>query len=146
MKDQASFREAMHEEHATLGATLRDLDGVLGSHLKGRPAPLVDRLSALRGRLADHFAFEEAGGYMACVLERSPQLHRTVQELLAEHRQLAKSLDALIEAAQAAAAGTHLSDGFIEQVKEWAARLRQHEIRETGLVQDATNRDTTAED
>jgi hypothetical protein len=135
----------MHEEHASLGETLRGLDEVIHSPLKGRPAPVADRLIALRTRLAEHFAFEEQGGYMAAVLDHAPQLHRTVGELLAEHRQLAEGLDSLIEAAHAAAAGGHLEE-FTGRVKEWAARLRRHEARENRLVQDASNRDTAAED
>jgi hypothetical protein len=80
---------------------------------------------------------------MDVVRTREPRLERTIQQLAREHRQLAQSLEALIAQARAA---TDLHDRLQVAVREWVERVRQHEMRENNLVQDAFDLDIGAED
>jgi hypothetical protein len=146
MKTQASFRQVLHPEHASLAETLQGPERMRDLSPGERPAAAVDQLRPQPAQLAEQFAFEEQGGYMALVLERLPHVNRTVQELLSEHHRLARSLDALLDEAQAAASKGRLEGAFRERVREWAASVHRPEARENRLVQDACNRDLAAED
>lgn len=101
------------------------------------------RLGAARTHITEHFRFEEQNGYMDRVRKHEPRLERAIQQLGDEHRQLAQSLDALIEQARVA---TSLDEAFREKVRAWVEGVRQHEVRENDLVQDAFNLDIGAED
>jgi hypothetical protein len=123
----------MLRTHAALHEDLEGLKDALAS-----VAAVQRCLAELRSHVADHFRQEEQGGYMAAVLARQPHKERAVQQLLAEHRQLAEALDGLL--AEVAAAET-VDDGFRGRVWAWAERLRHHEAEENVLVEDAFNRD-----
>jgi hypothetical protein len=142
-RTENSVAEALSRAHAALLEDLRKLEE---TDLPGSGEGLAElraRLDATRAHLTEHFRFEEQNGYMDAVREREPRLERTVQQLAEEHRQLAQSLAALIEEARVAASvGAKLR----EEVREWARRVRQHEMRENELVQDAFNLDIAPED
>jgi hypothetical protein len=123
----------MLRSHAALHEALEILQGALGSRAEARRC-----LVALRAHVTDHFRQEEQGGYMAAVLEHQPHKERAVQQLLAEHRQLAEALDALLGDAVAAQGG---DDGFRGRVGAWVEWLRRHEAAENVLVEDAFNQD-----
>jgi hypothetical protein len=133
-----TFSDLMLRAHAALREDLLSIKQALGSPAEARP-----RLFALRAHVLDHFRQEEQGGYMAPVLERSPQQERTVQRLLGDHRRLARALDALIEEAATAAV---IDDGFRERVWAWADDLRRHEADENVMVEEAFNRDVGSKD
>jgi hypothetical protein len=97
----------------------------------------------MRKELTDHFRLEEENGYMTAVLEREPHLKRTVEHLRDEHRQLADTLDRLIDEASMK---DKLNDGLREHTRAWLARVHQHEARENRLVQDVFNLEIDAED
>ena len=80
---------------------------------------------------------------MDIVRKREPRLERAVQQLADEHQLLMQSLDALISEFWAA---TSLDSAFPEKVQAWVERIRDHEARETRLVQDAFDLDIGAED
>ncbi|MCI0455842.1 MAG: hemerythrin domain-containing protein [Gemmataceae bacterium] len=146
MKTPASLPETLDEEHRILGETLRELEAVLDLPPGGRAATTVELLVLLRLVLREHFAFEEHGGYLASVLRQSPHLHRTIQRLLAEHRQLAQFLDVLVVDAIGAVTRGRLDGSLRGRIQQWIADVRRHEAHENGLVQEACNRDLAAED
>jgi hypothetical protein len=146
MKASASFEAALGEQHVTLGQELRRLEAALELSPLEQTKEAIRRLAWTQVKLRDHFAFEEQGGYMSLVLERFPNRHREVQELLAEHRQLAEALAALRETAEKTAPASPLDPALLQKIKDWIARVRQHEARENGLVQDSCNQDIYAED
>jgi hemerythrin-like domain-containing protein len=142
-RQETIVAEALSQAHATLLAELRDLEkAVRPSAGEGLPE-LRARLSAIRTHIIEHFRIEEKNGYMDTVRKREPRLERTIQQLAEEHCQLAQSLDALIDEARAS---TSLDASFREQVRGWVERVRQHEMRENDLIQDAFNLDIGAED
>ena len=138
--------EALSRAHEGLLEDLRNLE----SAVEAAVHPAVKGLDRLRARLAvtrthlaAHFRFEEQNGYMDAVRKREPRLERTVQQLADEHRQLAESLDGLVRECGAA---TSLEDTLRQAVRAWIERVRQHEVRENDLAQDAFNLDIGAED
>jgi hypothetical protein len=95
---------------------------------------LAGRLKKLQTHLTEHFQFEEAGGYMAPILKEEPRFDRVVQELLAEHQQLAQTLDALIQEVNRAQGVQAIPQ---VRARAWIAQVRHHEHRENNLVQEA---------
>jgi hypothetical protein len=142
-RTENAVAEALGQAHVALLADLRELEqAVRPSSGEGLP-DLRARLGATHTHITEHFRFEEQNGYMDAVRKREPRLERTVQQLAEEHRQLARSLEVLIEQARAA---TSLDDPFREEVRGWVERVRRHEVRENDVVQDAFNLDIGAED
>jgi hypothetical protein len=131
---QHSFAEALHEAHTDLLRDLLELERAAGLGSREAPEALGARLGRVRTHLTDHFRFEEEGGYMAPVLREEPRFARLVEELLAEHGQMAQTLDALIQEVDRARTW---QDVPREKVRVWVGRVRQHESRENQLVQEA---------
>jgi hypothetical protein len=101
------------------------------------------RLNATRDHITEHFRFEEQNGYMDLVRHREPCLEHAIHRLAAEHRELAGSLEALIDEIRSA---TELNDGFRVRIRHWLRRVRQHETDENDLVQGTLVTDLAAED
>jgi hemerythrin len=135
--------EAIGLAHAALLEDLCKTEAACHASSRVTAAEVRARLSAVRAHLADHFRYEEQGGYMEAVRLREPQLERTIQQLGDEHPRLLRLLDALLAESTGA---TRLDDRFREEVRAWIEGVRQHEARETRLVQDVFNSDFDAED
>jgi predicted nucleic acid-binding Zn-ribbon protein len=142
-KAETSVAEALSQAHAALLADLEELDRGVRPSSTSDLAELRARLATTSTHVAEHFRFEEQKGYLDTVRKREPRLERAIQQLEEEHRQLLESLAALVEEA---AAATSLGDPLRDRVRSWVTNLRQHEIRESDLVQDAFNLDISAED
>jgi len=140
---RTSTVKALTRAHEALLEDLRKLEDAIRPSSGEGLAELTARLGATRSHITEHFRFEEQDGYMDTVRKREPRLERTIQQLADEHRQLAQSIDRLIEQAKAA---TSLDDTFRDQVRVWAENVRQHEAHENDLVQGAFNLDIGAED
>jgi hypothetical protein len=136
-------KDRLQQAHLAL---LRDL-GALRETAR-RPSAdglgeLTRRLHALRELVAEHFRLEEQDGYLEAALAREPFAARVADELRQEHCALTAELDAL--SADAAACKNQV-EALRTRAREWVARVRQHEVRENCLVQDAFNLDLAAED
>jgi hypothetical protein len=142
-RTETSVAEALGRAHAALLEDLRKLEGAAQPPSAKGLAELRTRLGRTRTHITEHFRFEEKNGYMAAVRKREPRLDRTVQQLADEHRQLAQTLDALID--QAGVART-LDEALREKVRAWVEKVHKHEASENDLVQDAFNLDVGAED
>jgi hypothetical protein len=142
-RKELSVSEALRHAH---GVLMDDLDKLEEAVQPGSEVEIGDvhtRLRATRDAITEHFRFEEQNGYMDVVRNREPRLERAVQAMADEHRALAQTLDTLLEIARAA---TTVTEPFCEQVRAWTERIRNHEHRENGLVQDAFSTDISAED
>jgi hypothetical protein len=135
--------EALGQAHVALLADLRELEQAARPFSGEGLEDLRARLGAAQAHLTEHFRFEEENGYMDAVRKREPRLERAIQQLAEEHEQLGQSLDALIRETGAA---TSLGDSLRDKVRHWIECVRQHETRETDLVQGAFNLDIAAED
>jgi hypothetical protein len=131
---EKSFAEALYEAHTDLFRDLQELEKAVGPGSQESPAELTTRLGKVRAHLADHFRFEEEGGYMAPVLEEEPRFGSLAQELLAEHSQMAQALDALLQEVTGAPT---VQDVSRQKVRAWVGQVRHHEARENNLVQEA---------
>jgi hypothetical protein len=127
---------ALFKDMANLEAATRDADATDGRVWR-------HELEQARSLLTRHFLLEEQDGYMANVLAREPRLEHAVDQLLKEHHQLLASLDTLLDAVRLMPA---VKEGFRSEVRAWINGVKAHESRENGLVEDAFNLDTGAED
>jgi hypothetical protein len=142
-KTESPVAEALSRAHRSLLEDLRKLEEAARPSAGKSLTDLRDRLDAADTDITEHFRFEEQNGYMSDVRKQKPHLERAVQQLAAEHRQLAQGLAGLIDKAWAASS---LDDALGEEVRQWIERVRQHEHRENELVQDAFNIDIGARD
>jgi hypothetical protein len=100
---------------------------------------LRDALETLRADLGSHFALEEEGGYMTGVTESWPSLDRKVGELLSDHTEIMRKLDALLADSFPAGRIPNEALSVIES-------LRIHEEAESSLVRKMVNLDMAAAD
>jgi iron-sulfur cluster repair protein YtfE (RIC family) len=130
---ELSFADTFHDAHTTLLRDLQELEKAAASSSREAAAELRTRLGKLHMHLADHFRFEEEGGYMAPVLKEEPRFRGVIQELFAEHRQMAQALEALI---QEVGTSPTLQHGSRQKIHAWVRQVRHHETRENNLVQE----------
>ena len=142
-RSRSSLAESLGRAHRALLADLRKLDEATRAPSETGSANLKTRLEATQRHVAEHFRLEEHDGYMDAVRKREPRLERTILELLEEHRQLAQSLEALISRA---GPEQIVDEPFRHDIRAWTARLRRHEAREDGLVQEVYGLDIGTED
>lgn len=126
--------ENIGRAHASLLEDLRKLEQSL--HAGGRLSSpdLRSQLAATHSHITNHFAFEEQNGWMDSVRKQEPRLDHAIQSLRAEHRELVQSLDTLIEDAEVTEDVTEL---LRDKVLRWIHRVRDHEARENGILEDA---------
>ncbi|MCS7046010.1 MAG: hemerythrin domain-containing protein [Gemmataceae bacterium] len=141
-RERQNIREALLTAHRRLANDLQALEEAV--------RPGAANLEALRSSLAatythvcDHFHGEEHHGYLTEVRRRAPHLEHDVVELQQEHRQLRMALDDLLAKARLA---KKWEEALAESARDWLHRLRRHESKENQVVQDAFNRDFSAED
>jgi len=135
--------EALGRAHAALLEDLRNLKAAIRPSAGEKVADLRARLRATQTHVTEHFRFEEQNGYLDAVQKREPRLERTIHQLADEHRQLAHSLELLLDHAGVSAT---LDEPLREEVREWIKRVRRHESHENDVIQDAFNLDIGAED
>jgi hypothetical protein len=123
---------ALHiaEQHHELRQALAEINA---TQELGRLVPL---LRALRGELAAHFADEEReDGLAQAVAPTAPHQLRRLDALFAEHAQLLKSLDDVIQR------GDVVVNGVVKEIvtdtRDLTRRLARHEATETALLTDA---------
>jgi hypothetical protein len=138
-----SVAEALSQAHVALLADLRELKQAVRPSSGEGLTELRLRLGAAQAHITEHFRFEEVNGYLGEVRKWEPRLDRAIEHLAEEHSQLKQYLETIIGEARVA---TSLGDPLREAIRECIERVRQHEIRENDLVQDAFNLDISAED
>jgi hypothetical protein len=129
-----SFAEALHDAHTALLRDLQDLEKAVAPTSREGPGELGIRLGKVQTHLADHFRFEETGGYMAPVLQEEPRFGPMAAELLAEHSTMAQALLSLI---QEVGRSPTVQDSSRQKIHAWVTQVRHHENRENNLVQEA---------
>lgn len=102
-----------------------------------RFAEMGDRLQSLRDLLVRHFADEEAGGYLAGVLEVAPRFSREIEELQPQHGELLATLDDFIPRLKSDTPPFGSWQATWHEFDAFLADLRRHEGRENAVVQSA---------
>lgn len=136
------LHEKLNHEIEELKGWLHEVDEL------GRPmfGQLGDRVAALRRALAEHFALEEEGGYMAELLDIAPHLADRVAALLPEHAELLAEFDRVSR--ELCKSPTTYECWSIAEADFHQAldRLERHEHRENELWQEAYEAETGAVD
>ena len=138
MQTEIKAFEDLRQAHATLLRDLHGLEWMANAPSGATREELRQRLRAIRGDVANHFMLEEQDVYVNPVLKMEPTWDRKARELLSEHRSLLHSLDELIAAS---VEGARSAVDLREQVKHWVDQVRQHEIRENELFDQAGEED-----
>jgi hemerythrin-like domain-containing protein len=142
-KTALSATEALSRAHTALREDLRRLDETVRRAAADDCPSVRACLDATRAHITEHFRIEEENGYLGTVRKREPRLEHAIQQLVEEHRQLTRSLQALIATANADAT---VDEAFRTEVRKWIDHIRRHEKRENDLVQEAFNLDIGPED
>lgn len=145
----ASPTGGLHEAHAALH---REIDGLnewcheaeeLGQPRFGQ---LGLRVKSLRDHVAEHFAQEERGGYMAPVVAANPRFAAPAEQLLAEHARILRRFDDVAQKLGASPCGyTCWSEGR-RDICSVLSDLRRHEHAENELWQSAFDDDPGSAD
>jgi hypothetical protein len=135
--------EGLCRVHEALLRDLKKLDERVGPLTDESPKELLGRLEKTMADITEHFRYEEQNGYMETVRKREPRLERAIEHLAEEHRQLLRSLLALLDEARS---NNNLDETLHGKVLAWTKSVRSHEARENELIEDAFNLDISAED
>lgn len=110
-------------------------------------ANVRDRFEHLRAHLQKHMALEEAGGYMAAVVERHPWLSNRVNQLAGEHRDFAKLLSDLHDSLDWMDSDRRLLiRDFCYRVHDLLGYIERHEQEANDLVEFALTDDVGIKD
>jgi hemerythrin len=120
--------------HAALLKNIRKLEDAISAPQEKAPAAIHTLLEEVKKHIAEHFQFEEQGGYMDQVRERFPNKDGIILKLYKEHQHLQHSLDGLLQEAR-----KPLDNDFREIVRVWIERIRHHESEENALIQETLN-------
>jgi hypothetical protein len=103
------------------------------------------RVKRLRDILADHFASEERGGYLADAVNTAPRLSESAKTLESQHAEFLKTLDRFIGRLANCESAYHCWEDVGAEFEDFMQRLDQHEADEMSLVRQAmTNGDEVA--
>src|SRR5258708_1002777 len=91
---QNVLTERLRQENLEFLSALQRLEEASAGPADGGEE-LPGALEEVRGQLAEHFRLEEQSGHLDGVRDSEPRLERAVRNLLQEHRELLRSLDAL---------------------------------------------------
>lgn len=149
----ASTQEAVHpallDEHARVEHQLDEFGRWRADLCQlGQPrfGEMGVRLQQIRQLLADHFATEEEGGYLASALSVAPQFARRAEELQLQHREFLQQLDELIVRLTSSPAQFPTWSDACREFEAFLVSLREHEHAENEIVQSAFERDAGTAD
>ena len=143
MSDRQPYQHVI-EEHKELLAHLEQIELLVRPH-RGEVAAITssaslrEEIELLAESLTRHFAGEEQG-FLSDLASERPEFGRELEALGKEHADLLATMMSIRDSAR------RLPDAdLVHEVRvglrELFARLREHERRETDLVQEATLRD-----
>lgn len=133
--EQRISAERMRCEHQDLERRTTQLRSVLNQPFNWSHMECI--LASLERMMLDHFEMEEAGGYLAEVVEAAPYTYHEVEDLLAEHEQMRD----LLHRARHAAVDASSRDDVREILGEWLDLIDEHEHRENMLAITVFNTD-----
>ncbi len=143
MSDRQPYQYVL-EEHKELLAHLEQIESLVRPHrgesaAASGSASLRDEIGLLAESLARHFAGEERG-FLADLSAERPEFARELDALGKEHSDLLATVTTLRDLAHSLP-DADLVHEVRAGLRDFFARLREHERRETDLVQEAALRD-----
>ncbi|MFQ5767373.1 MAG: hemerythrin domain-containing protein [Acidobacteriota bacterium] len=130
-------------EHARLLAILGEMETVLGAETPPSMDQFGRMLAAFKKLFTAHIAAEEEGKAMRRALKEAPHLGTMAAELQEQHPQLVEGLEDLVRMTGKGEDGASLED-LAGSFGQWLQSVRQHEMRENALLQEAYSRDLGA--
>jgi hypothetical protein len=130
------------EQHATMHALADRIEEIISAELDLREHRIVSCLvEELGAHCKAHMALEEKDGYLPLVRQQSPHNARAIDRLLAEHAPLrARIIEINVTLATTEARHPATSE-TLDSLRSWLRDLRDHERRETLIVQEAWHTD-----
>lgn len=130
--------QVMSEEHDVLHKQIEDLRQFWNEVSQLGQGPKYEEMSGrverLREILADHFANEERGGYLADAVDTAPRLSESAKALEWQHAQFLNSLDRFIERLAKCESAYSCWEEVHAEFEDFMQRLDQHEADEMSLV------------
>ena len=141
-----AYLEALKAEHRQLGQMVGQAEAALaaaaGQGWTGQRAThVVEQLIALRDLMREHFAQEEAGGYLEEALSHAPRLGPQAARLERQHPQLLARISDVCELARKRHDDPSAWPAIHENARGAIKELLAHEAGENQLVQQAFNVD-----
>lgn len=129
----------VHRQHVKIGVHIQDLTerlDAVGSPARSDPArsDIIGRLARLQSELAEHFAAEEHVGFLPRALARAPRLARRARGIVSQHDLLRIQLAKVVTMLERASTDWQ---GLRERFAEFTEALRDHELRENELINEA---------
>lgn len=125
-------------EHQRLHALLDDARSTIAQTRadgKNQSSEVVQVLRQIRGELQQHFTEEEEGGCLDEAVSRLPRLAAEVDRIEAEHPDLLRRLDRLIEMASDSEKMTKDRPLFDQELNNFYQGIHAHEGAENRLLQ-----------
>ncbi len=143
MPDRQPYQHVL-EEHRELIAHLERIEQLVRAHrgeggAASSAAFLRDEIEGLTASLERHFAGDEEG-FLADLAAERPEYGRELEALGNEHGALMAAMTAIRDSARSMPEA-ELVHEVRGRLRDLFARLREHERRETELVQEAVLRD-----
>lgn len=133
-----SEHRRLHDEHCRLQAEIDELrKWWCECREYGSPhfGEMGTRVSLLRGRLAEHFAWEEAGGYLHEIFAAAPEFAVRAESLGRQHASLLAEFDRLVADLRALEPPFGSWSEAGDRFEGLLVRLERHESAETELIQ-----------
>lgn len=141
--------QQLAREHEELAVMISDLRSWLAEVAElGIPhfGELGTRLQPLCDKLREHFAHEEANGYLADVIAADPRLTSNVNQLLAQHAVFRNRLETLIRRLRDSETPFDSWQTACEEFESLCADIARHEQNETAMQITASQANTVATD
>ena len=142
-EDRFDIANQLRLEHEAVLQMVRQVEQFIGLPDLSAIGPgwsesLARSLGLLKSRLKNHFAFEEAGGFMEDIVKVIPSAAGWIEKLRADHERFLAALDQLSAFAKSLTSMTDSSfANLCEEVRQFLGDLRRHENEENDLVQTA---------
>jgi hemerythrin len=141
-----AYVEGVRADHLELRALVRGIEKLLEAAEaagwgKAEVHELLLAIENLGRHLRQHFAEEEAGGYMEEALALAPRFGPQAQRLVNEHPVMLEQMDHLTELARRCYEQGQAGAELCGRLREFFATLRAHDAAENRILQEAFNTD-----
>lgn len=141
-----AYIEGVRADHQELRNLVRGIERQLNAAeaagwAKNEAQVVLTAIDELGRHLREHFAEEEAGGYMEEALALAPRFGPQAERLLKEHPTMLQQVGRLVELARCCCEQAQQGPELSRLAREFFATLRAHDAAENQIIQEAFNTD-----
>ncbi|MCL6502720.1 MAG: hemerythrin domain-containing protein [Pirellulales bacterium] len=141
-----AYIEGVRADHLELRAMVREIEKLLAAAQAARWATvevqaLLAAVEDLDRHLREHFAEEEAGGYMEEALAIAPRFGPQAQRLVNEHPVMLQQMAQILDMARRCVTQSQVGPELSRLLREFFTTLRAHDAAENRIIQEAFNTD-----